>query len=155
MPMPEPISTDLVPSPGPSRLRHVDEVKVLVKKVDVGVEEGDKPLPRRGPRPKRRRPTKNAGLKVTLLLIQQSDGKPSLVPKPAKERPLPDPGRRRDLVHGHVRHPVLPKQPPSCFQHLDPVTRSISPLTNGRGITGLRSAVVTHVIRTLVHLEHH
>ncbi|OLT00945.1 hypothetical protein BJF90_06375 [Pseudonocardia sp. CNS-004] len=66
-------------------------------------------------------------LQLGLVLVEQRGGQPALVPEPAEQRALADPGRRDDVVHGHGVDTVLVEQPLGGGEDPDAVARCVGP----------------------------
>ncbi len=95
---------------------------------EQGVEEGEGAFVRRGAGAERRGACRDVGPQGLGALRDQRFDQADAVAEPAEERALADPGRRRDVVHGHLAVAALGEQAVGGGEHRLAVAGGVGPL---------------------------
>lgn len=99
--------------------------------LDEGAAERLQPISRGRARPQRRGTRRVRLLELGLRFGEEGEQEAVTVAEPAKERPLSDAGRLRDLVHRHVLGAPLGHQPGGHLQQPGTVAGGVGPFAGG------------------------
>ena len=149
----QPAAVRTGPEPGRrARVGKEQEVRVPLEQGRVGLDEGFDAVERCDPGAgsERRWVREDGLLESALIVVEQGTGETGLVTEGPVERPLPDAGRSRDLVGGHLVQAPLDDEDARRLQQARAVASCVrpwpAPPRTPRGFGGLQSRCVARMV---------